>query len=273
MKHIPKINYLSQSRNAEHYNLYLQTLNNVSEDFANKYKISPFRDKLVAAFKEEDEAYLQTQAFANTDEIYEKDAASDDRFRYVWLSVQSKLLSPVKAEAEAAKKVTFEIKVYAGAFSKPFAENIAMVTDMVKKLQSDELVPSVQALGLTDAVEALKKANEEFIDIYSRRADEKRVRSVTDNLKKIRPEVDKSAREMFEAINALFLVNELVEKDTAKASELGAVIDAVNAHIVEFSTTLSRRGVGKKAKIEPDDKPIITDPDPTPPEDDRPVIE
>ena len=39
--------------------------------------------------------------------------------------------------------------------------------------------------------------------------------------------------------------------------EIGAVIDAVNAEIVQFSETLSRRGVGKKAKVEPDDKPII----------------
>ena len=53
--------------------------------------------------------------------------------------------------------------------------------------------------------------------------------------------------------------------------EVGAVIDAVNAEIVQFAETLSRRGIGKKAKVEPDDKPV------TPPEEggggDRPEIE
>ena len=82
---------------------------------------------------------------------------------------------------------------------------------------------------------------------------------------------DEAARKLFEAINALYLVNELVDKDQSKETEIGAVIDAVNAEIVQFSETLSRRGVGKKAKVEPDDKPII------PPEEggggDRPEIE
>lgn len=83
---------------------------------------------------------------------------------------------------------------------------------------------------------------------------------------------NEAARKLFEAINALYLVNELVDKDQSKET----VIDAVNAENVQFAETLSRRGIGKKAKVEPDDKPV------TPPEEggsgsggggDRPEIE
>lgn len=123
-------------------------------------------------------------------------------------------------------------------------------------LQSDEYAGYVEKLGLTGAVADLKKANDDFKAVYSRRATEKLTREVGDKLKELRPQVDAS-----------------------KAAEIGVVIDAVNAEILQFSQTLSRRGVGSKTKIE-DDRPII------PPdeggnepggggggEDDRPVIE
>lgn len=276
MKKIADLTYLQNARNAEHYTLYLQILKIVTDDFVKKYSLTPLRNSLATAFEEEDDAYLQTQAFVDTEEIYKKDAVSDQHFRYIYLSVQSKKLSPVEAEALAAKKVAFGIEIYAGAATKPFGENIAMVEDMVKKLQSPDYAPAIKTLGLTEAVAALKVANDEFVAAFSRRADEKRVRSISDNLKKIRPQVDEAARKLFEAINALYLVNELVEKDVAKSAEIGGVIDAVNAQIVQFSETLSRRGAGKKAKVEPDDKPDITDPTPTPPDQgggDRPEIE
>lgn len=276
MKKIAKLNYLQNARNAEHYTLYLQILKIVTDDFAKKYNLTPLRNSLTTAFEEEDDAYLQTQAFEDTEEIYKKDAASDQYFRYIYLSVKTKKLSLVEAEAQAAKKVAFGIEIYAGAATKPFGENIAMIEDMVKKLQSPDYAPAIKTLGLTDAVAALKTANDEFMAIYSHRADEKRMRSISDNLKKIRPQVDEAAAKLFEAINALYLVNELVEKDTAKEAEIGTVINAINAQIVQFSETLSRRGAGKKVKVQPDDKPDITDPTPTPPDQgggDRPEIE
>lgn len=274
MKKIGNLVYLNNARNAEHYNLYLQVLNIVTDDFATKYKVSALRNALAVAFANEDEAYLQSQAFENTKEIDEKDAVRDQRLRYINLTVQTKELSMVDAEVNAAKKLAFALAPYSNAASRPFAENTAMVEDLVRKLQSDAYASYVQALGLTESVATLKTANDEFVAVFSLRADEKRLRTVNDNLKKLRPAVDDAARKLFDALNALFLVNELVQKDQEVTTELGGVIDAINAQIVVFAETLSRRGVGKKAKIEPDDKPVVDDP--TPPDsgdDDHPVIE
>ncbi|WP_304252611.1 DUF6261 family protein [Parabacteroides gordonii] len=273
MKKIPEIKYLKSARNAEHYNLYTQLLRVVPADFATQYKVTALRDSFATLFEKEDEAYLQSMAFADTKEIEEKDTIRDQRFRYLDLTVQSKQLSTVDAELKAAEKVAFAMKPYAGAASKPFSENTAMVEDLVKKLQSAEYSSYVQTLGLTDAVIALKTANDDFVAVYSRRADEKRVRNVSDNLKTIRPQVDDAARKLFEAINALYLVSEMIENDQAKITAIGGVIDAVNAEILQFSETLSRRGVGSKAKIDPDDKPLIPPEEGGGGEDDRPVIE
>ena len=274
MKKITDISYLAQARNAEHYNLQTQLLRVISSDFATTYKLTALRDIYAGLFAKEDESYLQSLGYADTKEIEAKDTVRDQRFRYLTLSVQTKSLSTTEAEVVAAEKVAFAMKPYTGAASKPFSENTAMVEDLVKKLQTTEYTSYVQTLGLTEAVAALKTANDDFVAVYSRRADEKRIRNVSNNLKTIRPQVDEAARKLFEAINAIYLVSEMIEKDAAKIAATGAVIDAVNAEILQFSETLSRRGVGSKAKVDPDDKPLI------PPEeggddgeDDRPVIE
>lgn len=276
MKSIPEINYLKSARNAEHYRLQEALLKAVPVDFATKYKLTVLRDTYSSLFEKEDAIYLQTKGFADTKELAGKDAVRDRLFRLVRLTIQSKELSLDEAEAAAATKLAFAMKPYNMAASKPDAENTAMVSDCVKKLQSDEYSPFVQSLGLTDAVVALKTANEEFDAIYSRRADEKRVKTATETLLEIRPQVDVAFLELSKAINALYMVSAVIEKDTEKEAEIGSVIDAVNAEILQFSETLSRRGVGKKTKVAPDDdSPLIPDTptDPDQGEDDRPTIE
>lgn len=274
MKKIPEILYLKSARNAEHYNLQEALLKAVSTSFAAEYKLTELRDSYASLFDKEDSIYLQNKAFADTKELSDNDAVRDRLFRLVKLTIQSKQLSLIPAEVAAGDKLAFAMKPYSTAASKPDAENTAMVSDFVKKLQSDEYSSYVQTLGLTEVVASLKTANDEFAELYSRRADEKRVRTVTETLLQIRPQVDDAARKLFEAINAIYMVSEMIEKDAAKTAAIGAVIDAINAEIVQFSETLSRRGIGSKAKVNPDDdRPVIPPEEGGGGEDDRPVIE
>lgn len=274
MKKIPEILYLKSARNAEHYNLQEALLKAVSTSFAAEYKLTELRNSYMSLFEKEDSIYLQNKAFADTKELSDRDAVRDRFFRLVKLTIQSKQLSLIPAEVAAGDKLAFAMKPYSTAASKPDAENTAMVSDFVKKLQSDEYSSYVQTLGLTEVVASLKTANDEFAELYSRRADEKRVRTVTETLLQIRPQVDDAARKLFEAINAIYMVSEMIEKDAAKTAAIGAVIDAINAEIVQFSETLSRRGIGSKAKVNPDDdRPVIPPEEGGGGEDDRPVIE
>lgn len=276
MKKIPAITYLPRARNAEHYNLQEALLKAVSAQFATKYKLDSLRNAYQTLFEKEDSIFLQTRAFADTKELSAKDAVRDRYLRLFKATLLSKELGLSEDDAAAASRISYAFDPYTDAAARPDAENTAMVSDMVKKLQSDTYAADLTKLGLTEIVAALKKANDEFAESYSHRADEKRIRTMNENLIEIRPLVDEAARKLFEAINALYLVNDVIEKDVAKSAEIGAVMDAVNAQIVQFAETLSRRGVGKKAKVDPDDKPDITDPTPTPPDqggDDRPEIE
>ena len=175
--------------------------------------------------------------------------------------MQSKKLSLVADEVTAAEKIEYILKPYGLMSTKPNAENTAMVSDFVKKLQSDDYSQYVATLGLTAAVEALKTVNGMFSSLYSRRADEKRVRTVTESLREVRRKVDIALAELREAINAIYIVNALVEKSEEKEAEIGAVVDAVNADVLQFAELLSRRGIGRKIAVSTDDEPVTDESD------------
>ena len=55
------------------------------------------------------------------------------------------------------------------------------------------------------------------------------------------------------AINALYQVNSLITRSDATETELGGLIDGVNALIVQLHQTLSLHGAGTSADIDTDD--------------------
>ncbi len=261
MKAISEIRNLARARNAEHYWLQEAVLQAVTAEFATKHGISVPFEAYRKAFESEDAIYMQTREFADTKSLAEKDAERDKLFRFVRLTVQSKKLSLVADEVSAAEKIEYVLKPYGLMSTKPDAENTAMVSDFVKKLQSDDYSQYVDELGLTSAVEALKTANDTFSSLYSSRADEKRVRTVTESLREIRRKVDIALADLREAINAIYIVNALVEKSEEKEAEIGAVVDAVNADVLQFAELLSRRGIGRKIAVSTDDKPVTDESD------------
>lgn len=174
-------------------------------------------------------------------------------FLYVKQTVDSNLYCPVATKKAAAEKLSFAMKPYRSANSKAFAENTAQVTNLVADFQSETYAEYVELLGLTDAVEQLKTANNEFNAIYMGRSGEKLVRASTENMKSIRPKVDTAYRSLASAINALYQVNSLVTRSESTEAELGSLIDSVNGLIVQLHQTLSLRGAGSMSDVNTDD--------------------
>ena len=96
---------LKSARNAEHCNLQEAFLKAASNEFAAKYKLNELRADFASLFAKEDDIYLQSQAFADTNDLSVADAKRDRLFRLIKLTVESKELSLTDAEANAAAKV------------------------------------------------------------------------------------------------------------------------------------------------------------------------
>ena len=252
MKEILKAN-LNNARNAEHYQFHSDVLSIVTAEVATAQKIDGLRSDYVALFDKENAAFIQNRAYESTKEIEAKDRERDDLFLYIKQTVDSNLYCPVATKKAAAEKLSFAMKPYRSANSKAFAENTAQVTNLVADFQSETYAEYVELLGLTDAVEQLKTANNEFNAIYMGRSGEKLVRASTENMKSIRPKVDTAYRSLASAINALYQVNSLVTRSESTEAELGGLIDGVNGLIVQLHQTLSIRGAGSTSDVNTDD--------------------
>ena len=276
MKEIVAAN-LNNARNAEHFQFHANVLTFATSALAVELKIETLQKTYADLFKREDDLYMQTRAYEETQAMNEKDRERDDLFIYIKQVVAAMLYSPVPEKKIAAQKIEFQMRPYKDAASKPAAENTAQVTNCLQVLESDANTAYITALGLTDVLPLLKQANNEFNELYVNRSDVKLGRVSNDNLKSVRSQTDEAYRAMVKAINALWLVNETITHDAAQAAKLGGLIDNINALIVQFSETLSRRKAGTKPNIPVDPTPTPKpDPDPTPkpdPDDNRPVIE
>ena len=252
MKEILKAN-LNNARNAEHYQFHSDVLSIVTVEVATAQKIEGLRSEYAALFDKENTAFIQNRAYESTKEVEAKDRVRDELFLYVKQTVDSNLYCPVATKKAAAEKLSFAMKPYRSANSKAFAENTAQVTNLVADFQSETYAEYVELLGLTDAVEQLKTANNEFNAIYMGRSGEKLVRASTENMKSIRPKVDTAYRSLASAINALYQVNSLVTRSESTEAELGSLIDSVNGLIVQLHQTLSIRGAGSTSDVNTDD--------------------
>lgn len=232
---------LSMARNAEHYQFNEDILGVITADFATAQKIEALRTEYADLFSKEDSIYAQTRALAGTAEIEAKDAARDKLSHYIIQMITAKLYSYVEAEELAAGRLKLALTPYWDAHKRPYAENTALATNMTEDMLNADNAADTETLGLTEAANRLKAANEEFKTVYGDRSDAKGARELNDKMKDIRPQVDTAYRALVNAINVLYQSNALVAQDETVEAALSAVIDKVNARILQLNETISLR--------------------------------
>ncbi len=272
MKSIKLSSILRQARNGEHYQAHADILNAISEAFVSGQGIKALRDAYAKLYELEDECYLRNQAYEDTPEIAEADQLRDELFLFVSQTIETNKLSPVAANREAAGRLGFVLDPYKDAPRQSLAKNTAEVTDFGKAISEESHAEDVTTLGLDAPLAALKEANEAFNRLYLERSKEKEERSKSETMKTIRPKVDAAFKELATAINSLYNVNELITKDDEKEQELGAVIDEVNAILLQLQETLSRAGIGSKPERGPEEQPSTGD-DTTEEPDGQPTVD
>lgn len=247
---------LSRARNAEHYQFHSDMLAIFTSAFASAQGIADQRSAYQSAFDVENDCYLQNRSMQDTPAVEAADKLRDDFFRYTAQTIATGKLCPVQSKREAAGLLDYVIDPYRNAATLNYASNTAAVSDFVQKIKLPQYTEAVSALGLTEAIQALDDANTAFNDLYTGRSSENLSRATSETMKTARPKTDVVYRELASAVNALYQVNALVTKDSAKEQTLAATIDRANAVILQLQQTLSKAGVGAKPNFKPgDDKP------------------
>ena len=250
----------TRPRNAEHYQLHTDVLAVITPGFANDNGIAAQRAEYQRLVAIENDCYLRNAQYRDPPEVEAADRRRDNLFLYVSQTITTAQLAPVENVSSAAARLAYVLEPYRDAPRLNYASNTAAVADFVEKMWIEANRTDAVTLGLADAITALGTANQEFNALYTGRSTEVLTRATSETMKTIRPQVDDAFKAVASAINALYQVNELVTKDAAKEQSLGAVIDNVNALLIQLQTTLSRAGVGAKPTYSPDDKPATEQP-------------
>ncbi len=257
---------LYEARNAEHYGLYSDIFESIPQELAEKYHLTPIYSTCVNLFGIENDCHLRNQGYKNTEAIEQGDKKRDDLMLAIAQTIEAFTRLPIAEKAEAAKRLNFLLKPYRNVTRLPYAQESANIRDFVLKMAEEANAADIETLGLTEMMTLLDEANQAFMALYKGRSGEIRVRSTSETMKTIRPKVDAAFAQLFDAINGMYIVNELTTKDATTREELGKVIDDVNSYLIQLQKTLIRAGViGGKVKDEGDDEPT-PEPEPVTPE-------
>lgn len=110
--------------------------------------------------------------------------------------------------------------------------------------------PDTTALGLTEVVNQMKAANDEFNAVYTSRSGEISSRQVASKMRELRPKVDEAYRALVQGLNAVYGANALVAKDAEVEKALVPVIDGINALISQLGKTVGMRQTAAQNKKE-----------------------
>ncbi|MDR1918100.1 MAG: DUF6261 family protein, partial [Tannerellaceae bacterium] len=124
---------------------------------------------------------------------------------------------------------------------KPYAENTALVTNLLQEFDKADEQAAIMHLRLNEVVEELRGHNIAFDVVYGKRAKAQKLLREEGRFIDLRIEVDKAFFELVKVINVLYQSNELTTKDPALAATMGAVIDEINGRIAQTKLVYTRR--------------------------------
>ena len=248
-------------RNGEHYSLFHSLLESITQEMAMELNILEYWKAFADAFDRENETYLNSQKYANTETVKEAKKICLQRYSALSLQIRAYRKSFVPGIAEAAERVYFARSPYKGLTTKTHAEIIAMVLDLTEKLLTEKYAADVETLGLTNDVVELRQSAERFQTEVSIRANERLSRMYRVNMVRIRPVVEAAFADLADLITASYLTAAYIERDAEKAARVEQIIDRMNAEILRTIETVTRRSARAKGKI-----PTETPEEPTLPE-------
>ena len=199
-------------------------------------------------------------AYIDTPDVVQTDTNRDDSVLFNRSIAKSYASYCTDPDLRAAGKVVFDLFEKTGDIDRlPYAEETSTITQLTNKLREEPYVSALAKIGLENAPDEMDAFNKEFNDIYFKRSTENRDRAYATPTKTLRQNSDAAFDELAKAINAMYVVNELVTKDESKREALKQIIDDVNALIVRFQMNMN--GSASTDKEETPEDPSTETPD------------
>lgn len=251
-----------RAKNAQHVLFLTHVLAAIPQEVAEARGFAARLTAFAAAAANEQECFRPGRAFLDTTDIVAADRARDELFYFYNQVIQAYASYHPDAERrKAGATLAFAFREAGNVAKADYASETASLTDLVGTLRSEPYVAALAVLGLDEAPDELEAVNQAFDALFVKRTAEERDRAQSWNMKMLRLLSDAAFDDLAKAINALYISNELVAGDEAIRTELGKVIDDVNAVIVCLKKTMNQGAAG----VDPsEDEPGDTTPTPEP---------
>ncbi|MDR1344107.1 MAG: DUF6261 family protein [Tannerellaceae bacterium] len=257
VKNYSKVVYVL--KNAEHFDFHEYVCDTAKSFLPTIPEMSPTWSALNLLFKEEDVIFKTSARSIETKYIKEAGVKRHDVFMMFSKRVSAGIVSYEKDEKEAATKLKEVLDNYKSINSSPMTETSALITNMLQDLDLPRYSDAVDELEITNVVAKLKAVNDEFREIYMKRAQNLENAEVRGSMTTIRHKVDKALRVFVNDIEMIYISREL--SGSKNLADISVLIDNINAIIDQFARILSHRihPAGKKNDSEPE-TPVVTVP-------------
>ena len=235
MKQIQSIGLFS-FRNEEHYQLMSDIKTQIETETPEKLAIVAEFTSFKQVLEVEGNAIQGELGSVLTKPLVDADAYRDQLHKGLETNFDSFTYHYEEAKREAARKLTRLFGQYGNLRIKPYNEESAALTALVRELNSTYLAENTLLSGV-EWTAKVEEANNNFIALFNDRNNEIASRSMG-NVREARAAVDPAFQEVVDAINYLAKRNEAL---------YGGVIDRINQLISYHKTTLATRK-GRAAK-------------------------
>ena len=229
----------TRAKNAQHVQLATDVSETTTQEVATEQGFGPQWSNFVACAKAEIEEFKPEKALSDSKNVKAADENRDD-VTYLYKTIARAYadfsIDPEKKQAGA--DITFAFEQAGNIPEMDYASQTATTSDLVAQLRKEPCLSALEKLNISTAPDEIEAANEAFNEVYKNRSSVERQRAKRD-MAAVRKASDAAMDELFKAINALYLVNEMVTKDESKREVLQKIIDQINDLLFRFDKTVN----------------------------------
>ncbi|ATA88779.1 DUF6261 family protein [Capnocytophaga stomatis] len=234
-------------QNHEHFG-FVSELKLVLEQ-ANIDELAKLLEQFSLLVEEENRAFERTAKSSHTKTLSMLDKESGNYYRGLLACVNSAKYSPVKEEKEAADLLLILIKSYGYFISESYESQHSKTVNFIQDMRSEKYKKASELVGTVRWVDWFEKANQNFMEVYRTRRDEKASsKAGTRPLKSVRKEIDEVYRNIVNHLNALNVLkpsNEIIQL----TSRINVLIDRLSATMASRSTRAKKKDDDSKKQV------------------------
>ena len=229
----------TRAKHAQHVQLATDMKGTTTQEVATEQGFGPQWSNFIACADAEIATFKPEKKLATTEQVVSEDRNRDDA-TYLY-KIIAKAYADYSADPEkkqAGKDISYAFEQAGDIANMDYASQTATTSDLVAQLRKEPCLSALEKLNISEAPDELEAANEAFNEVYKNRSTVERQRAKRD-MAAVRKATDAAMDELIKAINALYLVNEMVTKDESKREVLQKIIDQMNDLLFRFNKTVN----------------------------------